>query len=72
MKNIFLFILFISALSFKAQQIYPLRIYTDVPANSYIKDLDSELNPYEGTWKGSWDNKIVTISLKKLNIILHI
>lgn len=63
MKNLFLFLC--ASISCTAQT-YPLRTYTDVPANSYIKDLDSELNPYEGTWKGSWDNKIVSISLKKV------
>lgn len=73
MKNIFLFILFISTLSFKAQQIYPLRTYSDVPVNAYIKDIDNELVPYEGTWKGTWGGKTVFLYLKRVkNYYTHL
>lgn len=54
MKNIFLFILFIPALSCRAQQIYSLRpTEIDLPENSYQKDTNNELPAYEGTWKGT-------------------
>ncbi len=64
MKNILLIILFSTAVSCTAQ-IYPLRTYTEVPPNAYIKDLDNELLPYEGTWKGTWSGKIIYIYIKK-------
>lgn len=65
MKNIFLLIIFITSISCKAQ-IYPLRTYSEVPANAYIKDLDNELPPYEGTWKGTWDGKTIFLYIKKV------
>ncbi len=65
MKSIFLFILFVIAISCTAQ-VYPLRTFTDIPENAYIKDLNNELIPYEGTWKGTWDNKTIFIYFKKI------
>ncbi|MCE3075634.1 DUF6705 family protein [Chryseobacterium gwangjuense] len=65
MKNILLLILFILATSCKAQT-YPLRTYSTVPSDSYIKDLDDELLAYEGTWTGQWNGKIFNLSLKKI------
>jgi len=47
-------------------QIYPLRTYSEVPSNSYIKDINNELVPYEGIWKGTWDGKTIFIYLKKV------
>jgi len=47
-------------------QIYPLNTNTDVPNGAYIKDLNNELIPYEGTWKGTWDNKTFFLSLNKV------
>jgi len=67
MKNIFLFILVISTLSCKAQQIYTLRpTEIDLPENSYQKDTNNELPSYEGTWKGTWNNKTLFITFKKI------
>ncbi|WP_288436007.1 DUF6705 family protein [uncultured Chryseobacterium sp.] len=72
MKNIFLFILFCISFSCNAQ-IYPLRTYSDVPVNAYIKDIDNELVPYEGTWKGTWGGKTVVIYLKRIkNYYTHL
>lgn len=67
MKNILLLVLFISALSCRAQQIYSLRpTEIDLPENSYQKDTNNELPAYEGTWKGIWDNKTIFITFKKI------
>ena len=65
MKNIFLFILVSITISCGAQT-YPLRTYTTVPANAYIKDQNNELIPYEGTWKGAWNGKTIFIYLQKV------
>ena len=45
----------------------PLRTY-NVPENEcyYLKDTMDELKDYEGTWKGTWDNKTLYITFKKL------
>lgn len=68
MKTIILLIVLISTISCKAQ-IYPLRTFTDVPENSYYKDTNNELQYYEGTWKGNWNNKIIYITFKKVDYI---
>ncbi|WP_288447771.1 DUF6705 family protein [uncultured Chryseobacterium sp.] len=68
MKNIFLIITLLTlTISCKAQT-YPLRTYgiETYPANSYLKDLNNELPEYEGTWKGTWNNKTIYIILKKI------
>lgn len=65
MKKHFFIILFFICLFYNAQQTFPLRTYTDVPSNSYIKDLDNELLSYEGTWKGTWNGKTVWVYLKR-------
>jgi len=67
MKNILLISLFIFAFSCKAQQVYPLRTYIDIPENSYLKDTNNELQNYEGTWKGTWNNKTIFFTFKKIN-----
>ncbi|PWN62474.1 hypothetical protein C1634_006745 [Chryseobacterium viscerum] len=54
-------------LSCKAQQIYSLRpTETNLPENSYQRDTNNELPAYEGTWKGTWDNKMLFITFKKI------
>ncbi|AKK72384.1 hypothetical protein OK18_06820 [Chryseobacterium gallinarum] len=66
MKNIILFML-VASLSCKAQQVYSLRpVEVDLPENSYEKDTNNELQNYEGTWKGTWGNKSIVITLKKI------
>lgn len=65
MKNIFLIILIIAKIGCKAQT-YPLRTFTEIPENSYLKDTNNELPAYEGVWKGTWNNKIIYVTFKKL------
>ena len=68
MRKIFLAItFFIIANSCKAQ-IFPLRTYTQIPQQGYLKDTNNELQDYVGTWYGSWNNKTILISItKKIN-----
>lgn len=69
MKNKLLIIIFSVAFTFfcEAQQIYSLRpSSSNLPENSYQKDTNNELGSYEGTWTGSWNNKTIYISFKKL------
>ncbi|WP_299178863.1 DUF6705 family protein [uncultured Chryseobacterium sp.] len=65
MKNIFLSILIITFVSCKAQT-YPLRTFTELPENSYLKDTNNELPAYEGVWKGQWNNKIIYVTINKV------
>ncbi len=64
MKKILLSTLFIFSLSCKAQE-YPLT-EIDLPENSYRKDFNNQLLAFEGTWKGTWNNKTLTIKFKKV------
>ncbi|WP_306619695.1 DUF6705 family protein [Chryseobacterium ginsenosidimutans] len=65
MKYIFFIILLSIAISCNAQT-YPLRTFTEVPDNSYLKDTNNELPSYEGTWKGQWNGKIIYVMFKKV------
>jgi hypothetical protein len=47
MKNIILILFILFTISCKSQT-YPLRTYTDIPDNSYLKDTNNELNDYTG------------------------
>lgn len=48
-------------------QTLPLNTHFDnLPLNAYIKDLNNELISYEGTWKGTWDNKTLFVMFKKV------
>lgn len=65
MKNIFLILLTLIFLSCKAQT-YPLRTFTNIPENSYLKDTNDEFQAYEGTWKATWNNKIIYVTFKEV------
>ena len=66
MKMLFLNIFMGSILFCKAQQILPLTTSSnEISLNSYIKDIDNQLPPFEGTWKGRWNDKTFIIVLKK-------
>ena len=64
-KIITLLLCLIAYLSIKAQ-IYPLRTYSQIPDNSYLKDTNNEFDSYVGTWKGVWDGKIIYLKLDKI------
>jgi hypothetical protein len=64
MKNTFVILLFLFTVSCKSQT-YPLRTYTNVPDNSYLKDIPNELNDYVGTWNSSWNNKTIQLTISK-------
>ena len=67
MKKIILLILFIATISCKAQQIYSLRpTEIDLSQNSYQKDIDNELSDYVGTWKGTWNNREISITFAQI------
>lgn len=67
MKNILILIISFISISLYSQQVYPLNAYIeDVPTDSYFKDLDDELNPYIGLWKGNWNGKTVYLEFRKV------
>ncbi|HCA07879.1 DUF6705 family protein [Chryseobacterium sp.] len=52
--------------SCKAQQIYPLKTdYTEVAQDSYLKDLNNELDSFIGTWQGSFNGNSITLFITK-------
>lgn len=65
MKNTFVILLFLFTVSCKSQT-YPLRTYTNVPDNSYLKDIPNELQDYTGTWKTTWNNKTIYLNISKV------
>lgn len=57
-----------SVLSCKTQKIYPLNTdYTEIPNNSYLKDLDNELPSFVGIYKANYQNNIITLNLNLEN-----
>lgn len=69
MKRLIILIAFHS-IFLSCAQVYPLNTYSDVPNNAYIKDIDNELLPYEGTWKGNWNNKTMYVYFKRIKKLL--
>ncbi|WEK69140.1 MAG: hypothetical protein P0Y62_14970 [Candidatus Chryseobacterium colombiense] len=67
MKNILYIIGFLSiCISCKAQQqIIPLETKGFPVENTYYKDLNNELSPYIGTWKGTFNNQNFIITFSK-------
>lgn len=66
MKHTFLLILFTFIFSSCKAQIAPLyQIDTDLPEGTHFKDLDNDLDHFEGTWKWQRNDSIVTIVLQK-------
>ena len=55
-----------SFLSCKAQQqIIPLETKGFPVENTYYKDLDNELNPFEATWQGVFNNQTFNVTFTK-------
>ncbi|CAI8816634.1 DUF6705 family protein [Chryseobacterium sp. IT-36CA2] len=64
MKNLFLMTTFFIGVFCKSQT-YPLT-ETELPENSYRKDINNELPVFEGNWKGIWNGKTFLINFKKM------
>jgi len=64
MKKLILFTILTLSFSCNAQ-IYPLTA-TELPENSYRKDINNDLQAFEGTWKGTWKEKTFLINFKKI------
>ncbi|MFP3597324.1 DUF6705 family protein [Chryseobacterium sp. SIMBA_029] len=57
---------FISVISCKAQQTYPLNTFMeDIPQGGYVKDLNNELPPYVGTYKAYDQGNEITLFITK-------
>lgn len=66
MKKTFLTLFLPGVFFCEAQQILPLTTRSnEIPLNSYIKDTENQLPDFEGTWKGNWNDKTLTIIFKK-------
>ncbi|MFC4687017.1 DUF6705 family protein [Epilithonimonas pallida] len=70
MKNIikfkFIILFLLGIISCKSQQVYPLNASAfRTPTNSYFKDLNNELDPYIGTWKGTFQGNTTTLIITK-------
>ncbi|MDC8103086.1 DUF6705 family protein [Chryseobacterium sp. Chry.R1] len=60
--------LIINFISCKAQQQYPLNTdYEDIPNNSYLKDLNHELDPYVGKYKANYQGNEIIIFITKVD-----
>ncbi|CAH0239716.1 DUF6705 family protein [Chryseobacterium sp. Bi04] len=67
MKKIIIIFLLFCINFINAQQTLPLNTpKIDIPNGAYYKDLDGELDPYVGAWKGTWDGKTLYLELKKI------
>ncbi|WP_172277278.1 DUF6705 family protein [Chryseobacterium sp. LAM-KRS1] len=71
MKTIFLRViivleLIINITACKAQQIQPLNTsLKDITSNSYLKDLNNELDSYVGNFSANFDGKIINLFITK-------
>jgi len=71
MKTIFLRViivleLIINLTACKAQQIQPLNTnLKDITSNSYLKDLNNELDSYVGNFSANFDGKIINLFITK-------
>ncbi|MFC6267175.1 hypothetical protein [Frigoriflavimonas asaccharolytica] len=66
MKNFILLITFYLGISCTAQ--YPLKTdYTEIPNNSYLKDLNNELPSFVGIYKANYQNYIITLNINLEN-----
>ncbi|WP_144283640.1 DUF6705 family protein [Chryseobacterium echinoideorum] len=66
----FLFVL-VNLINCKAQQTYPLDTdYENIPAYSYIKDLNNELNQFTGIYKANYQGNETTLYITKVEHML--
>lgn len=65
-KTIIISTLILGILIFSQEVILPLNTsILDAPDNAYIKDIDSELDYFVGTWSVNWDNKTTLFTFEK-------
>jgi hypothetical protein len=56
----------LAVFSCKAQQVYPLKTdHTEVAQNSYLKDVNNELDSFIGTWQGNFNGNSITLFVTK-------
>ncbi|MFP3831476.1 DUF6705 family protein [Chryseobacterium sp. SIMBA_028] len=65
MKNIMIILGMFAVFSCKAQTLPLNTALNAIPANAYVKDLNNELTPYIGTYKGNFQNKEITLIITK-------
>lgn len=66
MKNILFILVFFIAASYNAQQVYPLNAdFDEIPQNSYLKDIDNELDAYVGNYFASYNGKYIKLFITK-------
>ena len=69
-KNIKILVTFgllISFIQCKAQQVFPLNTpLDDIPPNAYVKDLNNELQSFEGVFKSNFQGNEVTLYITKV------
>lgn len=71
MKQFLAILLLTIIVNCKAQQTYPLDTdYEDVPALSYIKDLNNELNQFTGIYKANYQGNEITLYITKVEHML--
>lgn len=68
MKNLLIFLGISCAVFYcRAQQIFPLNTpLEDIPENGYAKDLNNELQPFEGVFKSSFQGNEITLYVTKV------
>ncbi|SHG25294.1 DUF6705 family protein [Chryseobacterium vrystaatense] len=67
MKHIFVTaFLIITCINYSAQQVLPLNSFSmDLPHGAYLKDLNSELDPYIGTYKANFKSNDIILYITK-------
>ena len=72
MKKIVTLIILIATITSYGQEgvIKPLNTW-DAKSGTYLKDINNELNPYIGTWEGTWANKKFSLKIEKLLKVRH-
>lgn len=64
-KIVIILSLFISLISCTAQN-FPLNTaFLNIPNGAYLKDTNNELNPYIGTYKATFNGKVITLFITK-------
>ena len=66
MRSLILFLGLFVVFSCKAQQTYPLNTdFDEVPQNSYLQDMNNELDDYVGNYTASFNGSQITLFITK-------